>query len=523
MFIDARALDRKTDVETDVCIIGAGPAGITMAREFAAKSIDVCLLESGGFEYDEETQALCRGENIGYQYYDLDLLRVRRFGGASNVWSGACRPLDEIDFVKRDSIPYSGWPFDKAHLDPYYQRAHAVCELGTYQYDTDQWEHDENRRFPLQGERVETAMYRVSPTRFGQKYREEIDREDRIKTYLFANVVDIETNVDGNAITRVRTKTFGGKEMTVKARVFVLATGAIENARLLLASDTVHRNGLGNQHDVVGRYFMEHLSVPGSVLMLSDPETPIGLYSGGVLDDVWGVGYLTLSPEVLAREGLLNIRAFVQATTPDEAARKSSLGVLSAGFMWNSIMAGEGARSSSRHLKNVLSDLDGVLLYGYFRAFRPSGGLLTLGSHIEQAPNPDSRVTLTSDRDRLGMRRPALAWRFGELEREALRRANILFGEEIGRAGLGRVRVLDDQSESGWPPGVRGGWHQMGMTRMDLNPRRGVVDQNCRVHGIANLFIAGSSVFPTSGYTNPTLTIVALAIRLADHLEQVVR
>ena len=523
MFIDARTLPAATEIETGLCIVGGGPAGITLAREVSAAAIDVCLLESGGLDHDEDTQALSRGSNVGFPYYDQDLLQVRRFGGAGNVWSGASRPLDVIDFEKRASIPHSGWPFDKAHLDPFYERAHEVLELGPYRYEPELWETAKARRLPLRDDRVVTAMYRNSPTRFGRRYRSEIERSPNIKTYLFANVVEVEANDEGRAVTGVRVATLEGHKLTVRAKAYVLAAGAIQNARLLLASDRVQRRGLGNDRDRVGRFFMEHLSVPGAVLLTSDPEVRTDLYSGREIGGVWGVGYLSPSAAFLGRQGLPNIRAFVLDTTPDEASRKASLGVLSAGFLWNSLMAGEGVGSVTRHLRNAIADVDGVLLYGYYRAFRPVAGLLTLASHIEQAPNPESRVTLSSDLDALGMKRIALAWRFGELEREALRRSNRLIAQAVGEAGIGRVRILEDEPDTGWPRGVRGAWHQMGTTRMHTDPSQGVVDANCRVHGIANLFVAGSSVFPTSGYTNPTLTIVALAHRLADHLKLVLQ
>ena len=511
MFVDARELPDGSSIEVDLCIVGAGPAGITMARDLARAGIDVCMLESGGVDHDDATQALSRGSNVGYPYYDLDLVQVRRFGGAGNVWSGACRPLDEIDFARRPELPLSGWPFGKADLDPFYARAHELLELGPYRYDPADLELPDSRRLPIADERVETAMYRASPVRFGARFKDEVAEASRITVYLHANVVEIEANADRSAVTGLRVATLSGLEHRVRARTFILATGAIENARLMLASK------LGNDRDLVGRFFMEHLSVPSAVVMTSDADIDTGVYAARLIDGVFGVGYLTIGPQMLEEEGLPNIRAFVSDTTPDEAARKSSEGVASAGFMWNAVMSGQGLGTVSRHLGGLIRDVDGVLLYGYYRAFRPMDGVLTLVSHIEQTPDPESRVTLDEERDPLGTPRVKLAWRFGELERRSMRRAMELFAQGLGASGLGRVRVLEDGRE-GWPPGVRGSWHQMGTTRMDTDPTRGVVDENCRVHGMANLYVAGSSVFPTAGYTNPTLTIVALAHRLADHL-----
>jgi len=519
MFVDSRLLAETTEVRADVCIIGAGPAGITIAREFIGTSYEICLLESGGLEFDADTQALCRGKNIGFPYYDLDVAQLRRFGGATNVWSGACRPLDEIDFRAREGISYSGWPFNKSHLDPFYRRAHEVCRLGPYDYSLGAWQGDGAEPMPLQGDRVSTAMYRISPVRFGQEYREQIEQAPNIKAYLFSNVVDIVGGATTGGVAEVRAATLGGKKMSVSARVFVVAAGAIQNARILLASNGVDGNGIGNDHDAVGRYFMEHIALPGGMLLAGDRKVRSQLYSGLDRGGVHARGYLTFSPAVLEEEGLLNSRIFVGDSTPAEEALKASKGVLSAGFMWNSLMEGDAADAFSRHLLNVVKDVDDVLIYGYLRSFRPTPGMLTLINHLEQAPNPDSRVTLSSERDALGMPRAELAWKFGELEKKTLMRANELVGLEAGRAGIGRVKIIESEADTGWPPGVRGAWHQMGTTRMDQNPKAGVVDGNSRVHGTENLFVAGSSVFPTSGYTNPTLTIVALALRLADHLK----
>jgi choline dehydrogenase-like flavoprotein len=362
-------------------------------------------------------------------------------------------------------------------------------------------------------------MCQFSPVRFGQEYREEIERAPNIKAYLFSNVVEIVGGGTQGGVTEVRAATLGGKKMSISARVFVVAAGAIQNARILLASNGVDGDGIGNDHDAVGRYFMEHLTLPGGTLLAGNRRVRSQLYSGLDKGGVHAKGYLTFSPEVLEEEGILNSRIFIEDSSSEEVARKSSKGVLSAGFMWNSLIEGDVTDAFSRHLLNVVKDIDDVLIYGYLRSFRPTPGMLTLINHLEQAPNPDSRVTLSSERDALGMPQVELAWKFGELEKKTLARANELVGLEAGRAGIGRVKIIESEVETGWPPGVRGSWHQMGTTRMDQDPNAGVVDENCRVHGIENLFVAGSSVFPTGGYTNPTLTIVALALRLADHIK----
>ena len=522
MFIDARRLPNETQIQSDICIVGAGAAGITLARELTGGRMDVCLLESGALEFDPKTQSLYRGDNVGFPYYDLELLRLRYFGGTTNHWSGTCRPLDEIDFERRDWVPHSGWPFDKSHMDSYYRHAQTICQLGPYDYEPAVLETDKNPPLPFKGNRVTTAISQQSPpTRFGQVYRDEIRTAKNIRTYLYANVVDIETEPSSQKVSRLRVATLEGRQFWVSSKVFVLATGAIENARLLLNADKVQRNGLGNQYDLVGRYFMEHLSVPGALLLPSDPNLRTELYSLRKVKDVTGQAYLVLAPETLRQEGLLSVRAWLTPTSPQELMRNVSGWTVSAERLLKEGRTGNLDTSFMKDLWNVISDIDEVAIYSYRKLVRPARGVLSLYYHIEHAPNPDSRVSLTSERDQLGMRRVKLSWQFGDPERRTLRRTNEIIGEELGRAGIGRIQAIQSDAASGWPPGLRGAWHQMGTTRMDSDPTRGVVDENCRVHGLSNLYVAGSSVFPTSGYTNPTLTIVALSLRLADHLKGV--
>jgi choline dehydrogenase-like flavoprotein len=527
MFIDARTLAKDTQIDTDVCIVGAGAAGITIARELIDQPFRVCLLESGGLGRHEDTQALYRGNIVGFPYYPLDLTRLRYFGGTTNHWAGGCRPLEEIDFETRPEIPHSGWPFPKSHLDPFYQRAHHLCQLGPYDYNPANWETEENPCLSMVGNRVATAIHQESPpTRFGQIYREEIEQAQNISTYLFANVVEIGTTAAADRVTRLSMATLQGNHFSVTARFFILATGAIENARLLLVSNKVQNTGLGNQHDLVGRFFMDHLSIPGGLLLPSlDLGSCAGLYiTRGKFNGVGGVGYLMLTPETLRREKLLSVRAFVRSASPQELARGTTGWSISAQALLGAARTRNLDIDFAGHLANVIRNTDEVAIYVYRKFFRrPRGIFFSLYYQLEHAPNPDSRVTLVPERDQLGMPRVQLTWRFGDLERRTLQRANEIIGQEFGRAGFGRVSAVHDDPNTGWPAGLRGSWHQIGTTRMHPDPKQGVVDEQCQVHGVANLFIAGSSVFPTSGYMNPTLTIVALSIRLADHVTQLMR
>ena len=273
MFVDAHEVPEGTILDTDVCIIGAGAAGITLAREFIDAPFRTSLLESGSLEYDEATQNFYRGRNVGRKYFELDACRLRYFGGTTNHWGGWCRPLDAIEFEDHDWAPYSGWPFGLEDLLPYYFRAQNVCQLGEYGYDnTYLQDHVGGKLLPLDEGQMVTEVIQLSPpTRFGQIYRPTMQRARNVTTYLNANVTSIETGETQNEVTRSRVATLNGHKFWITAKYYILAAGGIENARLLLVSNKTRTAGLGNENDIVGRFFMDH---PEGVAGLFLPVNP---------------------------------------------------------------------------------------------------------------------------------------------------------------------------------------------------------------------------------------------------------
>ncbi len=490
MLIDARSIPQGTSVETDVCIIGAGAAGITLALEFAGRPFRVCLLESGGFEPDAETQALSRGRVFGRAYYSLEEARVRRFGGSTNSWQGICRPLESSDFEARDWVPHSGWPFGAEVLRPYYERAQELCRLEAFGYDGERWASAERPLLPFEAGVVESRVFQIAPIRFGEIYRKDVTKAPNVDTFLFANVVELEASENGRIVERVEVACLAGNRFSVRARLFILATGGIENARLLLASNRVQRAGLGNAHDLVGRFFMEHPHVISAAFLASSARIPLDFYRARPVSRAEVAGLLTLSEETRRRERMLSFGCF-----PPQDAELPEFEV---------------------SLARMIREMDGRAGAAAERA------VLWMGVG-EQAPNPESRLRLTDERDALGMPRVQLEWRLGALDKRSLRRAHEILAREFGRAGLGRLQLLLGEDDYQWPPELSAGRHHMGTTRMHPDPRRGVVDARGRVHGLANLYLAGSSVFPTSGSAGPTLTLLALALRLADDLKEVLR
>jgi choline dehydrogenase-like flavoprotein len=512
-FVDARSLPDDTTVATDVCIVGAGPAGIALARELAGLRCRVCVLEGGGFGLDRRSQSLLAGEVAGQRHAPLTDGRVAGFGGTTLVWSGACRPLDRTDFEPRSWVPDSGWPFGSDELEPYYRRAHTLCELGPYEYGAEAWRKAGEPLATFPEEALHSIVFQFSPTRFGTRYRHEIGRAPNLTTFLHASATEVELAHDGSSVIGVRAAMLRGTRLRVRARVVVLAGGGIENARLLLASRGVLACGVGNQHDLVGRYFMEHLYLVAGRLDLANPGR-FGLYRAHRRAATTIEGGLALSDGTARRERLLR-GVFLFPPTFRALPEFDSPAVVSFQHLVRALRVGSLPYRVGHHAKQVAFGLDKVVLSAA-RALaerrQPRRWVATRFCG-EQAPNRDSRVRLSDARDALGRPRARLEWRLSELDWTSIRRAHELLAAGASASGLGElslVRSLDD---------VVACCHHLGTTRMHVEPCRGVVDPTCRVHGLPNLYVAGSSVFPTGGYANPTLTIVALALRLADHLK----
>jgi choline dehydrogenase-like flavoprotein len=545
MFQDARTLPDGTLLETDLCIVGAGLAGITLAREFAGAPFRVCLLESGGILPDKATQSLYWGENVGQPYYPLDTSRTRFFGGTSHCWhiglggnrqGVRLREMDPIDFQVRDWVPDSGWPFGKAHLDPYYERARAICGIGPYTSDPRDWEDEQvTPRLPFLNGEVKTTIFRFADRELVFKtYRQEIENAGNISTYLHGNAVEIETDETAGQVSAVRCRTLDGGEFRIRASRFVLALGGIETPRLLLLSTGVQKQGLGNGRDLVGRYFMEHPHLWSGVLKPANLSllARAGLYAVHTRNGVPIMGKLALSEDVQRRERLRNWCVSLHPTVCPGYLRyplSPSKGVDSLKAIIGALGRGELPERFGDRLGTVLTDVGGLskaMLRKTQQRMEKEGrrrrmDIFRLNHMAEQEPNPESRVRLGEERDMLGQRRIELDWRLTPEDMRSMRRSQEILDRELRSAGLGGLVI--EMEGDGPPPGLHGGWHHMGTTRMHADPRKGVVDPDCQVHGVANLYIGGASVFPTGGCANPVLTTVALVARLADHLKGLFR
>lgn len=549
MHIDARTIQSDEVITADLCIAGAGVAGVALAQEFVRSDLSVVLLESGGIHPDREMQGLLWGENIGHAYYALDNARSCGFGGSAHKWridlpgdhlGARLHPFDEIDFLERSWVPNSGWPFDRAHLDPYYRKAQAVCRSGGYAYGATDWEAEGRPRLRLDPEKVDTTIFHfLDRQTFVGYYLEQVTRSNAIRLLTHATLVGIET--DGNLceVTGLRVDTPAGNPFRVIARQYVLSLGAIECARALLLTQNDRIAGIGNRYDLVGRYFMEHPHlwsgawIPAPNLDLRQ----LGLYQLHSHNGTPILGKLVTTSAIQRKAKLLNycvsvhpkVKRYRRNLVPDWPIDnwpllKSDLKPLAneAGPADEPPAArNDKPEAPGTAIKKWIKRTGRELAGGMLDRYREKEVHFTLNHMTEQVPNPDSRVTLSPETDRFGRNRVRLDWRLTEQDIRSIIANQEIVDAELRRIGAGRLIIERDIEQI--EPKIHGGWHHMGTTRMHTDPGKGVVDQNSKIHETANLYICGPSVFPTVGYANPILTVVALAIRLADHLKALLR
>lgn len=462
------------DLSADVCIIGAGAAGISLANRLAGRGIDVIVCEGGGLESSEVSQSVYRAQTLGNAYYDLESTRQRYLGGSTNSWNGWCRHLDEIDLAgKSEQVP-TVWPIAKADLDPYREDAVRILEIDRIPADQD-----------IGGSGLKRiAMRQSPPVRFGEKYRGQLKNASRVRVILNANLVGTRTRDD--AIEAVRVRDYDGNRRTVTARFFVIACGGIENSRLLLWLSETGGLPFAPGARLIGRYWLEHPHAALGDVVIIDKDS--------LRFDENGLCVFAPTPQFMQSKGTLNCRLSLQNGAHEDAG-----GVLS----------------------DLLCAAPGFGAWAMRRFDRQLACVATLEAAWEQEPVFHNAVTLSEERDRFGIPRSLLQWTRSALDRRTVAETAMAFATYLARENIGRVR-LDDwliDGGTGFPEtGETASHSHMGGTRMAASATSGVVDADCRIYGTRNFYVAGSSVFPSAGHAGPTFSIVQLALRLADHL-----
>ncbi|MGF6709334.1 choline dehydrogenase-like flavoprotein [Luteibacter sp. W1I16] len=543
MIIDYLDGAAPADLQADLCIVGAGPAGIAIARAFAGSSITVCLIEGGGLSGEDRSQSLYDGESTGDLPFDAGTSRMRAFGGSCTLWGGGCIPFSDDDLEPRDWVPDSGWPLRFADLAPWYERAREFCRIdAAHGFGPGAFDGPPPRRpLDLDAGELVNFIFARSPITFGEAYRDELQQAPNITVLLHANVMELESDADAKVVTGARIGTIDGRRGRVRARHYVLAAGGIENARILLLSDSVASSGLGNGHDLVGRYFMDHPRGTIGTIRADEPDRVTRPYERSI-----GKVRAPLSPEIglsmeaQRRHRTLNARVHpfpVEGHVPQgiRALRdlRASLrppprteATLLEARLCAALQNGPGGDVATMHSGLAINAIrlglnigDVVRAVAQKVADRPTvrSDRVELVGFFEQAPHRDSRVTLGTDTDGLGLRRVRVDWRLDDLDRHTWRTMTRIAGDGLAAACDGRFDPAPWTLGEG-PPALRGTAHHMGTTRMADDAAHGVVDPQGKVHGMDNLHIAGSSVFPTGGWAFPTFTIVALSLRLAEQL-----
>jgi choline dehydrogenase-like flavoprotein len=525
MIKDFEKLDDGSTISADVCIIGAGAAGIAIAREFLGTQYTAVTLESGGLNPEAETQKLYDSEVVGLPHLGVHNGRARVFGGTTTLWGGQALRFDAFDLRERSWVPYSGWPISRAELDPYYERADRVLQLGAYIPYADLCASFGIEPPAFDSSKLYMVCSQWSPKpNFNRTYRDDLKNAHNVSVLLHANVTAIVTNKAATTVENVEFRTVGGKQGKAVARAYVICCGGIETARLLLASDRIEPYGVGNRTDLVGRYFQEHLHIRYGNLLGTSRKHLQDLFESFYQNGLKYFPLVTLSERQQIEKQVLKIHgaaSFDNSTCSGIAAVKS---------LYKTIVAKtyHDSKELRRLVRNAFMDSSELfnLAYRFYvqkRAGTSKIGPISFGAQCETAPNPNSRVMLAESRDQLGMRRVRLDWRLGDLERHTASVYIKTIAGEFARLGLGvfdSKELADPDDLSKWVEMTHDSAHHMGTTRMNENPQLGVVDVNCRVHGIANLYIGSSAVFPTSSCSNPTLTILALCLRTADRLKQ---
>jgi len=524
VIIDSAKLNKKTPITADVCVMGGGVAGITLANELSKSGLSVVLLEAGGEKADSSVQDGARAVSVSPTYPDPHESRLRMLGGTSNHWANNTSPLSPIDFEKRSGLPNSGWPITYKDIEPYYPEAAVYCGTGDDGYDLKYWLEKTGKKstLPVDNDtslRLAVAKAAVPPTQFFRAHGAALVASDNVTIVTHAQVTDVDFDSVSKRINKVFFANPSGDVFEVEATEVVMAFGGLENARMLLHFNSKNGNKLGNQYDSVGRYFMDHPTLNGAHVYTKDPAV-FEFFKGELASDYrrFALNFFELSAERLREKELTNLRLPLVPATRTELSHG-----ISSFHMLRDRLAGKAMSGSlASHITNLVMDFDVVADTISRKAWNKplidnadnfAGFQVPL--MMEQTPHRDNRILLSSLKDRYGIPRLSVEWKVHQEDQERLWKGLDIFASEIGALGLGRVRSLKERASRIFSDQIGFGHHHMGTTRMSDTPETGVVDAEQCVFGTNNFSVAGCSVFATGAHVPPTLTIAATSIRLA--------
>lgn len=528
MLIDTKNVELPQIFAADICIIGGGVAGIVLATELLASEHDIILLESGDVEYDQDTQNLYKAESRPKLFPAPVYSRLRFLGGSSNHWENSTERFDAIDFAKRDWVKDSGWPITYNAVAQYYPAAEQYCGVKKLGYDFAFWQNKFHFKDAFDGsELFQSAIAKsaLQPTRFFMAYGKKLTDSTKIRIIKNANVVDLDFEEQSETVKSVKFQSLNKSLHQVNAKIFIMCLGGLENPRMLLHFNEKYNNKIGNQFDNVGRYFMEHPTIRAAQFIP---------FKDNVLGDAYN-GITDVSAHLRVRCKLKesaqikyktnNLRLFFNKQTKLELSQ----GIESAHVLSEGMNKSETPENFGGHLMNVLKDAD-LIAEAYLRKkFQTSyfedadnfGGYQIV-SMLEQTPDRNNRIYLGTETDQLKLKKLKIDWSVSQYDKDKAWQTLTLLAQDPWLQSIGRMRLLDHNEERIWGSQLGFGQHHIGTTKMSDNIEHGVVDSSLKVYGTKNLYISGSSVFPTGGHVPPTLTIVALTLKLADELKKMI-
>ena len=527
MLIDIKAINEAQTFQADVCILGGGVAGIVLAKELLSKGTSIIILDSGSEVYEQQTQDLYKAESKPEIFPTPASSRLRFLGGSSNHWENSVERFDPIDFKKREWVAHSGWPINYEDVAKHYPKAEEYCGVGKESFNLEYWEDKLNFKDIFStSELLDTAISKlaVPPTRFFQKYGEELTKKSNIKILKNANVINIDFDSEKQSVNSVTFRALNKPHCKVEAKTFIMCFGGIENARMLLTFNEKYNDKLGNQFDNVGRYFMEHPTIRAAHFY--PLHNKLNKIYAGILDDSHFIhGRCKLKESTQYKHQTNNLRLYFN----ERSKLDLSDGISSSHILTDSLKKSEIPDDFGAHIINVLKDIDLISETYLRKKFNTSfvdNADDFLGyqivSMIEQTPDKNNRITLGDTRDSLNIKKISIDFRVTESDKKSAWRSLELLAQDPILQSLGRIRLLKKRESRIWGSQLGFGHHHMGTTRMSNKINDGVVDSNSKVFGTKNLYIAGCSVFPTGGHVPPTLTIVAMTIKLADELKRII-
>lgn len=555
MILDMNDTGDLSHLQADIAIVGAGAAGIVLALELAKAGVKIVVAEAGGSKFSAASQDFYRAEWIEPDSHGpVDMFRRRNLGGSTAAWGGRCIPFDPIDFEERPWLSHARWPIGYEDVARYYPKALEYLDAGPPAFEATDALPGEPKDLAPDVTSEDVILDRIErfshPLNLGVGYRNQLETDPLITVLLNAPVAEVLTHAGGNAVRGLNIRRPDGKPLLVAADTVVVSAGGLETARILLLSRSERACGLGNERDLVGRFYQCHIEGEFGDLVFAPADDRVRLDYQRAANGVYCRRYIWLSPKAQRERQLAGL--VLRPGHPNIVDPGHHNPVLSAMYLVKDRIVPEYARKLTaleegklrelntgsfafwaRHMSNIALGSPKLAAFSWKfarqRTFAkrklPSvvlvdrKGVYPADVNAEQEPNYDSRVFLGEALDRHGQPRLRLDWHITRGDSERLVAGLQTIADAFSSAGKSRLRLSDRDLEGAMNCKVSIGGHHIGTARMSDSPQSGVCDANCEVFGTRGLYVAGAAVFSTSGFANPTLTLVSLAIRLANHLK----